>query len=108
MVLRDMLVTDLPVDPRLPFGLGDVPSCRAVFSLKSGDVVLFYTDGVTEARGINGELSGPERLAELFKETADDGPLAETARRLVHAVLDHQQAQLQDDATIMLVRWEGP
>jgi hypothetical protein len=108
MLLRDESVTDLPVDPCLPFGLGGVPSCQAEFSLKSGDVVLFYTDGVTEARAPDGDLFGPERLASIFREIADEGPLAETARRLAHAVLDHQEAQLQDDATLMLVRWKGP
>ena len=33
---------------------------------------------------------------------------AEILRRLCHSVLDHQQGQLQDDATLLLLVWIGP
>jgi hypothetical protein len=28
-------------------------------------------------------------------------------RRLIHALLDHQGGDLQDDATMLLVQWHG-
>ena len=35
--------------------------------LNSGDIVLFYTDGLVEAKNINGEQFGIERVAETLK-----------------------------------------
>ena len=29
-------------------------------------------------------------------------------RRLMHAILAHQEGELQDDATIVVVEWRGP
>ena len=29
-------------------------------------------------------------------------------RRVVHALLDHQAGDLDDDATLLLVEWHGP
>jgi serine phosphatase RsbU (regulator of sigma subunit) len=107
MLLRGAGVVALPVEPRLPMGLGDLVSNRAEFSLQGGDVVLFYTDGVIEARTHDGDMFGADRLARLLGQTAGGGPLAESARQLGHAVLDHQKGELQDDATLMLVRWNG-
>jgi hypothetical protein len=107
MLLHDHQVSDLLVEPCLPFGLGSVASSRAEFSLQRDDILLFYTDGLIEARDRNGDMFGAERLGELFRQAAGVGPLAENARRLAHAVLAHQQGELQDDATLMLVKWKG-
>jgi len=38
------------------------------FELKTGDVLLFYTDGLTEARNGNAELFGNERVCTLLGE----------------------------------------
>ena len=34
-------------------------------------------------------------------------PAPETMRRVVHALLDHQAGDLDDDATLLLVEWHG-
>ncbi|MEM6647530.1 MAG: PP2C family protein-serine/threonine phosphatase [Bacteroidota bacterium] len=39
-----------------------------VFALRSGDVVAFFTDGLTEARSRSGEEFGQERLLHLIKQ----------------------------------------
>jgi phosphoserine phosphatase RsbU/P len=76
--------------------------------LEPGDHLLLYTDGVVEARSEEGEFFGVERLAGfLTRALADQYPPAETMRRLVHAILDHQHEQLQDDATAVCVQWSG-
>lgn len=108
MVLRGTTVIDVATEPCMPFGLGDVPSSISDLALEPGDTVLFFTDGVPEARSENGEVFGRPRLAELLVRTAAVGdPLAETARKLCHAVLAHQQDRLQDDATLLLLKWDG-
>jgi stage II sporulation SpoE-like protein len=75
-------------------------------TFEPGDRLLLYTDGVTEARDAAGELFGLDRLVELVERvSADDLPLAEVARRLSHAVLEHQPGPPRDDATLVLVEW---
>jgi serine phosphatase RsbU (regulator of sigma subunit) len=70
--------------------------------LRMGDVLVLYTDGVTEARSKSGELYGPERLAAAVKrlahepvETIRDGLLAE-----VRAWMPKQH----DDLTFLIAR----
>lgn len=74
--------------------------------LEPGDHVLLHTDGVTDARSPAGEFFGEQRLADLVTRTlAAELPAAETMRRVVRALLDHQQSQLIDDATMLLLEW---
>jgi serine phosphatase RsbU (regulator of sigma subunit) len=103
------VVAELSREPALPFGLGtEVPELGAV-DLEPGDAVLLYTDGVIEARTPEGEFFGLERLTDLLEREAASGAAAEELlRRLVQAVLQHQAADLRDDATLLLVQWTGP
>jgi serine phosphatase RsbU (regulator of sigma subunit) len=110
LLLRGRKVTgELDCPATLPFGLGTGTPAVGSCDLEPGDAVLVYTDGVTEARTPEGELFGLDRLADLLEREAASGqPPQELIRRLVRAVLDHQAAQLRDDATVLLVRWTGP
>ena len=102
-------IADLHCETSLPLGMGYVPAEVAQVSLDPGDAVLFLTDGVIEARSPAGDFFGRTRLAELWLEVGDSGELpAEILRRLCHAILDHQQGQLQDDATLLMLVWTGP
>jgi serine phosphatase RsbU (regulator of sigma subunit) len=74
--------------------------------LEPGDAVLFYSDGVIEARTARGEDFGIERLMSFVESAvASQMPASEITRRLSHAVLDHHGGALQDDATMLLVHW---
>ena len=109
LLLRNgMRLLDLDADVGLPIGLGDVAASVSSVSLEPGDTILFFTDGVTEARSPAGDEFGRERLGDLLVRAAASGEIPpEMLRRLSHAVLEHQNDQLQDDATLLFVQWAG-
>lgn len=91
-----------------PLGLGllggDLPLGQE--RLQPGDRLVLYTDGVVEARDAAGDFFGVHRLVELVTRQAASGrPVAESLRRLNHAILSHQVGTLQDDATTVIVEW---
>ncbi len=104
------VIGPMHADPGVPLGLGAVhgePRRLSSESLEPGDRVLLYSDGVVEARDAAGDFFGTERLADLVAREAGAGQSApETMRRLMHAILDHQEGALQDDATTMLLEWQ--
>jgi hypothetical protein len=112
IVLRaGKVVKVLPSPTALPVPFGDQRAPVIVEeALEPGDHLLLYTDGITEARSRPcGEEFGVERLIDFAtKAVADQLPPPETARRLVHAILDHQDNRLDDDATVLLVHWRSP
>jgi serine phosphatase RsbU (regulator of sigma subunit) len=89
-------------------GLGlSVTLCRE--QLEPGDRLVLYTDGITEARSADDREFGRERFVDfLVRHHADGLPVPETLRRLIHAVLDHHDGRLQDDATVLFCEWLGP
>ncbi|HSH22974.1 MAG TPA: PP2C family protein-serine/threonine phosphatase, partial [Acidimicrobiales bacterium] len=106
------LVKSLHLEPSLPFGLRTgltTPGDDLVVGreqLEPGDRVLLYTDGVTEARSPEGEHFGVQRLTDLLGRNLAGGlPTPETMRRVVRSLMEHQQGQLDDDATMLLVEW---
>lgn len=102
------LVRRLPHGRRMPLGVEDPSVQVAEEMLEPEDRLLFYTDGVTEARATGGDRFGPARLVELAERHAAAGlPAPETLRRLAHAVADHQAGPPADDATLMLVEWSA-
>jgi Stage II sporulation protein E (SpoIIE) len=101
------VVKSLWGDTGLPLGLGS-PGDEAEESLEPGDQVVFFTDGVIEARSPDGTFFGADRLADMVSRASAGGnALPETLRRLMHSILDHQAGDLQDDATAVLVEWRG-
>lgn len=111
MLLRDSkFIKLLEAEPHTPLGVsfGAVDPVVAEEALEPGDMVLFYTDGLPEARLPDGEFFTVERLAEFIERQAAAGlPAPETLRRLRGAVLTHQQGSLQDDATAVLIQWRA-
>ncbi|QYC42897.1 Stage II sporulation protein E (SpoIIE) [Nonomuraea coxensis DSM 45129] len=94
-------------DPPMGFGLG-MSRGLLRYQLEPGDRLLFYTDGIVEARSPDGELFGLEGFAGFVVRHEADGVSApETLRRLIQAILRHQGGRLQDDATVLTVEWYG-
>lgn len=111
LLIRDgRIVTDaLNRRAELPLGLGfhqHGPQPVHHERLQPGDRLLVYTDGVTEARSTSGELFGERRLTDsLVQHMAGGDPAPEALRRLIHALVTHQDHELRDDATILLAEW---
>jgi sigma-B regulation protein RsbU (phosphoserine phosphatase) len=98
----------LPTPTALPLGLGRMlPRAPGITELllEPGDTLLLYTDGVTEARSVDGELFGLDRLRELVIAELGRGSPAETMRKLVHTIVSYENGELRDDATAALVQW---
>jgi sigma-B regulation protein RsbU (phosphoserine phosphatase) len=76
--------------------------------LEPGDVLLLFTDGVTEAKNMEGGFFGAARLDRLLTANAEPGARAavELVREDVRDFVgDAEQA---DDITLLGVRWIGP
>jgi phosphoserine phosphatase RsbU/P len=69
--------------------------------LASGDRLLLYTDGVTEAANEAGEEFGAERLSGVLDSGV--GPLPERWRTIMEQVCGHANGKLADDATLLLI-----
>jgi serine phosphatase RsbU (regulator of sigma subunit) len=89
--------------------LGQFPDCEyrsGSVELSPGDLLVFFTDGVTEAQGPTGELFGPTGLLSTVLG-ARDLPVDELASRIVEEVrLFAQPAGLGDDLTVVVGRVE--
>ncbi|MEN3362626.1 MAG: hypothetical protein V7637_6608 [Mycobacteriales bacterium] len=115
LLLRDgKLVRTLHARPMLPLGMringhpADAAIAVGRVQLQPDDRVLLYTDGVTEARSPTGDFFGEQALVDLLVRNLAAGlPAPETMRRAVRALLAHQQGQLTDDATLLLLEWRS-
>ena len=98
----------LTTEPCLPLGidLGQAGPAVTHEALEPGDMLLFYTDGLTEARGTDGkpfEIDGVSAFIE--REAAAGHTAPETLRRLRQTIATAHHGPLDDDATAMLVEW---
>lgn len=64
---------------------------------------LMYTDGITEARSLGGELFGHKRLIKEFNNICSL-PAQEIAGKLVDGVMDFSGRHLNDDVAVLVVR----
>jgi serine phosphatase RsbU (regulator of sigma subunit) len=107
LLMRDgKVVKPLDGGRRILLGFPGRSVTVATEQLERGDWVIFYTDGVIEARDQRRQMFGLDRLIGVVQRCAADRQnAAETLRRIVHEVLDHQAGVLQDDATMLVVQW---
>lgn len=73
--------------------------------LETGDVIVLYTDGITEARNMNGEMFGLERLKQVVALYAGQGDaqtiIQSIAKDFSKYVEEHVQ---EDDVTLVVVK----
>ena len=106
LVRNSRVVKSLEGGLRPLLGLGARDAPHAEQRLEPGDWVVFYTDGITEARDGGGRFFGIDRLVDIVERSAaDQQPAAEALRHITQAVLTHQQGILQDDATMVVLQW---
>lgn len=93
--------------PSRPFGLGGPVAEVAEQTLQPGDRVLFYTDGITEARSPDGSFFGDDRLADLLvRASLENLPVQQTVRHLADNILNFSPTGLRDDATMLLMEYQ--
>jgi len=83
----------------MPLGLACGQFSDSTVQLREGSRLVLYSDGITEAAGLDDEEYGPRRLSEhvLKSQVSTETVLADVRK---HA----NGAGLQDDATVILVR----
>lgn len=88
----------------LPLGMFDDAGPRDDrVGLGPGDALVMFTDGITEARGPDGELFGEEPLCEILLDCS--GLTAETvADRVVDAATEFAGGGLRDDVAVVVLR----
>jgi DNA-binding GntR family transcriptional regulator len=76
----------------------------AAIRLEIGDVLIAYTDGITEAENLQGEFWGQERLEKLLRSCRDRTP-KEIIRCVLDEVSEFSKGHPQrDDVTLVVVR----
>lgn len=105
-VLRaDGTVTMLKPEGNIALGaIGGIPYRSSSISLQSGDALILYTDGVTEAENIDKDLYGEPRLEELLASLKGSD-----SRQIVNAINAKVRefagnAPQNDDITQLVVR----
>ena len=92
---------------RFPLGVREAPQYKTkAVQLKVGDILLLYTDGVTEAMNAREDMFGEDRLKTLF---LDVGQQDLRARQIVETIKDEIMLfsgpeQQHDDLTIVVVK----
>jgi phosphoserine phosphatase RsbU/P len=75
-----------------------------VTNLEPGDLLVGYTDGVTETPNRNGEEFGDQRLTDLLARHCEK-PLDEIARQIGASVAEWTgDLERHDDTTLILAR----
>ncbi len=72
--------------------------------LSEGDLILLYTDGLTEAENANGEFFGLKRVHEILVQHAQQSP-KEIIEELLHQLKQFCRAEsFNDDITLMIFK----
>ena len=93
----------------LPLGLfEDADYDEMTISAAPGDVFLFFSDGIVDARSPQGELFGSEPVEKILAENCD-----KTAEEIVHAIFSAVEAHSAgldafDDETVVVVKISSP
>lgn len=103
LLCRRGSVQTLPCQAGLPLGIFPDQSYRSAHvPLEPGDLILAYTDGISEAISPDGEFFGVERIAALLPECHSAQHAVDTLRRAVEQFSQGQPRA--DDQTLLAFR----
>lgn len=104
VLVRRGVASRLEVTGTVVGAFGFSEYAEAAVQLERGDLLVCFTDGLTEPENEFGEMFGEDRLADVVVKNADREP-----REIVAAVMDSVRdwtgsPELQDDMTLLLAR----
>lgn len=98
----------LPNDKKLHYGMIGVKDLEVKFQviktkMKPGDVLVLYTDGISETENINGEPFGKERIMDVLNRKEG------SAQEIVDAIMNDLRdfagfEKLDDDITVLILK----
>jgi len=104
LLVRDQHVHKLDINGMVLGAFPNQSYDQGYLELRKGDLLVAYTDGITEPENEYGEEFGDERLAELLVRNAHK-PFAELTHLVTAAVSDWSSTpEQQDDMTLLMVR----
>jgi sigma-B regulation protein RsbU (phosphoserine phosphatase) len=71
--------------------------------LKAGDLLVFFTDGLTEAENKYGEAFGEDRLIDAARSALDLGS-EDIVKRIHNDIWSFSGGNLMDDFTLLVVK----
>ncbi len=89
----------------LPIGIfPDETYQDEVIAMRPGDLIVIYSDGVTDAINLQGELFGIDRLVSLIQESSSFSA-SEVSRQIIQTIEHFSQGvDQEDDITIVVVK----
>ncbi|WP_399891495.1 PP2C family protein-serine/threonine phosphatase [Streptomyces sp. BBFR51] len=109
LLIRDHAVADRLESPTtLPVGFGGHQPVVTERTLRRGDRVLCFTDGLIEEHRTGEEQFGEEQLVECTNRVASEHIGVRAVVRMLSHTLKHERGGVtSDDATIFLIEWRG-
>jgi len=109
LLLRESATTCTPLDADgLLLGIEKhVAFADMKVKLETGDIVVFYTDGVTETENGAGEMFGVERLGQAVSDHRGEGPEAMISSVLGTLARFGGGREHEDDLTLVVMKLTG-
>jgi FixJ family two-component response regulator len=101
LLMRPEGVTQLCAGGRI-LGFNESNYASETIQLRSGDRLVFYTDGITETRNSQGEEFGISRLIETAARHRTQAA-TELKQELLDAARQHGNGHFEDDATVIVM-----
>ncbi len=79
---------------------GSEKSGNTEIYLDSGDIILLFTDGLTEAKGNDNRIYGPDRLIKTLLDSSD-----KSSSQIIECFFDSLQGyRIDDDITLLVMK----
>jgi hypothetical protein len=108
LIRNHEVVQQLHGPTTLPVGFGGEEPQISRQTLRCGDRVLCFTDGLIEEHQADGEQFGEEQFIDWVNRTKHaEGGVRAVVRFLSHALKQERGGRTSDDATLFLIEWRG-